>query len=115
MCSSVSVNEVPFKGRSLEPLGAPDLPEYPLFDYFISATRADASAKYGISKAFVQPTSPLRIIIATVAFGVGVDTPDFQHVVHWGPTEDLEQHVQATGRAGRDGKVSHVVMTFSKD
>ena len=100
------------KEERVEPLGAPDLPEYRLFDYFTSATHP--SVKDGILKAFVQPTSPLRIVIATVAFGMGVDTPNIRYVVHWGPTEDVEQYVQATGRAGRDGNASHVVMLFGK-
>ena len=34
--------------------------------------------------------------------------------MHWGPPEDVEQYVQATGRADRDGKISHVIMLFSK-
>ena len=62
----------------------------------------------------MQPTSPLRIVIATIAFSMGVDTPNIRYVVHWGPPEDIEQYVQATGRAGRDGKASHAVMLFNK-
>lgn len=100
------------KEERVEPVGAPDLPEFRLFDYFTSAIHA--SVKDGILKAFLQPTSPLRIVIATIAFGMGVDTPNIQYVVHWGPPEDIEQYLQATGRAGRDGKVSHAVMLFNK-
>lgn len=100
------------KEERVEPVGAPDLPEFRLFDYFTSAIHT--SVKDGILKAFVQPTSPLRIVIATIAFGMGVDTPNIRYVVHWGPPEDTEQYVQATGRAGRDGQVSYAVMLFNK-
>ena len=65
-------------------------------------------------KAFLQPGSPLRIVIASIAFGMGVATPDIRYVIHWGPPEDIEQYVQATGRAGRDGTISHAVMLYSK-
>ena len=50
------------------------------------------------------------MVIATIAFGMGVDTPDIRNVVHWGPPEDVEQYVQSTGRAGRDGKTSHAIL-----
>ena len=36
-----------------------------------------------------------------------------RYVVHWGPPEDIEQYVQATGRAGRDGKPSHAILLFN--
>lgn len=100
------------KEERVDPVGAPDLPEFRLFDYFTSATHA--SVKDGVLKAFLQPGSPLRIVIATIAFGMGVDTPDIRYVIHWGPPEDIEQYVQATGRAGRDGTISHAVMLYSK-
>ena len=96
----------------VEPIGAPDLPEFRLCDYFTSATHA--SIKDGVLKAFTQISSPLRIVIATIAFGLGIDTPDIRYVVHWGPPEDIEQYVQATGRAGRDGKLSHAIMLFNR-
>ena len=100
------------KEERVDPVGAPDLPEFRLFDYFTSATHA--SVKDGVLKAFLQPGSPLRVVIATIAFGMGVDTPDIRYVIHWGPPEDVEQYVQATGRAGRDGSMSHAVMLYSK-
>ena len=96
----------------VEPIGAPDLPEFRLCDYFTSATHA--SIKDGVLKAFTQISSPLRIVIATIAFGLGIDTPDIRYVVHWGPPEDIEQYVQATGRADRDGKLSHAIMLFNR-
>lgn len=43
---------------------------------------------------------------------MGVDTPDIRHVVHLGPPEDLEQYVQCTGRAGRDGLTSYATLLY---
>ena len=40
------------------------------------------------------------MVIATVAFGMGVDIPDIHHVVHFGACEDVETYVQAVGRDG---------------
>lgn len=61
-----------------------------------------------------MPGSPLRIVIATIAFGLGIDTSDIRYVVHWGPPQDIEQYVQATGRAGRDGRTSHAILLYGK-
>ena len=49
-------------------------------------------------------------VIATVAFGMGVDKPNVRWVAHWGPPATLEGLYQESGRAGRDGVLAHCAM-----
>ena len=79
---------------------------------FLSCT--DTVVKDDILRTFTQQ-SCLRIVIATVAFGMGVDCPDVRQVIHVGPPNDLESYVQETGRAGRDGATAlALLLTNSK-
>ena len=53
---------------------------------------------------FRKPDTHLRCVVATIAFGMGVEVPDIRHVVHWGPAKDTLAYWQQVGRAGRDGR-----------
>ena len=55
-----------------------------------------------------------RIVVATNAFGMGIDKPDVRVVVHQGLTQDLESYYQEAGRAGRDEAKAYAVILFNE-
>lgn len=72
------------------------------------------NTKKKIIASFTNPVGVVRVVVATVAFGLGLDSPNVRHIIHWGPPEDLELYVQETGRGGRDKEFTTAVMYYSK-
>lgn len=91
-----------------EPPGYPNISRYRIIDFFTSVLTTDK--KEEVISLFASQTGTLRIVIATTAFGMGVDVPDIHQVLHWGMPSTLEEYVQETGRAGRDSKQSVAIL-----
>ena len=94
-----------------EPPGAPSITRFRLVEMFTSVT--DNYIKEDIIKLFMKQ-SHLRVVVATIAFGMGIDCGDVREVVHVGAPDDVESYIQETGRAGRDGLPALAMLLVTK-
>lgn len=113
-CSYIYKYLVTCLGReATEPVGVLlALPHCRLVDMFTACTHP--TVKKAILETFPKRESVLRVVIATITFGMGLDCPNVRRVIHWGPSSDIESYIQETGRAGRDGLPATATLYFTK-
>jgi len=75
--------------------------------------RLAASARRGAQERFMSGDS--RVMVATNAFGMGIDKPDIRFVIHYNMPGSLEAYYQEAGRAGRDGEPARCIVLWGKD
>ena len=81
-------------------------------DSLICFSGTDSGVKSGIITNFSKP-SPLGIVIATTAFGLGIDCHDVRLVIHLGTPSDIKSYVQGIGRAGRHNINSFTLLLYT--
>lgn len=70
------------------------------------------SNKEHILESFQSDRGCVRILVATIAFGMGVDCKQVHRTIHFGPAKNVEAYMQESGRAGRDGKQSIAYLLY---
>jgi ATP-dependent DNA helicase RecQ len=73
----------------------------------------DPSIRARNQDQFMRGEIRAQVVVATVAFGMGVDKADVRFIVHLSPPRSLEAYAQESGRAGRDGKPARCVLLFA--
>ena len=82
---------------------------------FYHAGREDFERKRVQDRFFDDGHDGLDLVIATNAFGMGIDKSNIRYIIHWTMTGTLEQYYQEAGRAGRDGETAHCILFYCPD
>ena len=69
-----------------------------------------AKLKDDIAEEFSRENSQIRLLLCTVAFGMGIDVKDIERVIHWGVPATVEEYWQEVGRCSRDGRPGHAIL-----
>lgn len=82
----------------------------PVLEMLHSCTPDDN--KEAVLESFRKEDGPILLLVATIAFGMGVDCTGVHRTIHFGPSKNVEAFIQETGRAGRDGKASFSYLLY---
>lgn len=90
-------------------------PNYPVVQEFLMVSMYTRASKTDMKKKVLSSfcaKGNLRIVLATTAFGMGIDCSDVRVIIHWGPPSNCEQYLQESGRAGRDNQPSKAILYY---
>jgi len=102
------------KEEFTDPPQAPNLAKYRLVDMYTKCTEGSVKDRSRCVRSFCSPSGVMRIVIATVAFGMGLDCPDVCQIILWGAPSDPESFIQQTGRGGKDGLLTLALLFHAK-
>ena len=94
------------------PAGFPDFQKFRIVDMYTRA--CTVQVKQNILKSFSSLNGILRVVVATTAFGMGIDCSNIRKIIHWRGPGSLEQYVQEIGWAGRDGEQSKAILLYGR-
>ena len=69
--------------------------------------------KEKVLKSLLSTDGSTRIVVASTSLGMGVNVKDVNYVIHFGPPKEIEDYIQAIGRAGRDGSKSYAILLYT--
>ena len=68
------------------------------------------SQKKVLIDSFSALNGNCRVLFSTIAFGMGINITNIRRIIHYGPSRNIEEYVQESGRGGRDGEQCHAVL-----